>query len=144
MEKNKNKRKNKCKYRQECGDAGDLGRCYWGCKMGKSLGKNPGRSTKANGRTEDTAEWFHDYLVSHLTPGKQTNKQNYKVTIGVGFFLCGENLKCTIGVLGVGQGVRRKQASSEERVLGQSFVVVSTNQRMFWIGKPFIKCVRGG
>lgn len=54
------------------------------------------------------------------------------------------NLGKILGVLGVSQGVRRKQSSSEERVLGQSFVVVSTNQRMFWIGKPFIKCVRGG
>lgn len=62
----------------------------------------------------------------------------------LGFFEFGENLKSPTGVLGVGQGVGRKQSLSEERVLGQSFVVVATNQRMFWIAKPFIKCVRGG
>lgn len=73
-------------------------------KWGSHLGK-PDSSTKANGGTEDTAEWLHDYLVSQspgsLTPGKQTNKQTeLKVAIGVGFFEFGENLKCT--VLGTG------------------------------------------
>lgn len=33
------KKKDKCKYRQECGDAGDLCHCCWGCKVGKPLGK---------------------------------------------------------------------------------------------------------